>query len=262
LILMTGIKEVKRFQEFLMNAWPAEQYYFLNGWILRFTKGVTYRANSVIPINYTGNNTFIENDIEMVENAYRSFNLPTIFTMHEYFEPKELDGVLRNRGYVEQDRTNALLMQAHHLDLKRINNDFNYEIHNERVNQFSALLTKFTKRDRYQQEIIKEITNRINVPKKCFVIAKWRGEAIGTLMGVLNPQNYFYIADVFVNPEFRRQRIASSMLKTAIKDWAILNGVEKIWLQVELQNFNAMKLYEDFGMKKVYSYYYLRKDRF
>ena len=73
LILMTVLKEVKRFQEFLMNAWPAEQYYFLNGWILRFTKGVTYRANSVMPINYTGNSTSIENDIEMVENAYKSF---------------------------------------------------------------------------------------------------------------------------------------------------------------------------------------------
>ena len=70
---MTSIKEVKRFQEFLMNAWPAEQYYFLNGWILRFTKGVTYRANSVIPINYTGNSAFFENDIKMVENAYKSF---------------------------------------------------------------------------------------------------------------------------------------------------------------------------------------------
>ncbi|MBY9010330.1 MAG: GNAT family N-acetyltransferase [Candidatus Lokiarchaeota archaeon] len=257
---MTAVKEVKRFQEFLMNAWPAEQYFFLNGWILRFTKGVTYRANSVIPIKYTGNSTLIENDIEMVENAYKSFNLPTIFTMHEYFEPKELDGALRTRGYVEQDRTNTLIMSIQNLDLKHINNDFNYEIHYERVNEFSLLLAKFTKRDSYQQEIIKEITNRILVPKKCFVIAKWRDENIGTLMGVLNPQGYFYIADVFVIPEFRRQKIASSMLKTVIKEWAMLKGAENIWLQVELQNLNAMQLYENLGMKKVYSYYYLRKD--
>ena len=257
---MTAIKEVKRFQEFLMNAWPAEQYFFLNGWILRFTKGVTYRTNSVIPINYTGNSTLIENDIEMVENAYKSFNLPTIFTMHEYFEPKELDGALRNRGYIEQDRTNALLMPVQNLDLKHINNEFIYEIHGERVNEFSSLLAKFTKRDSYQQEIIKEITNRINVPKKCFVIAKWRGEPIGTLMGVLNPHNYFYIADVFVIPEFRRQKVAGSMLKTVIKKWAMSNGAENIWLQVELQNLNAMKLYENLGMKRVYDYYYLRKD--
>ena len=252
--------DIKSFQEFLMNAWPAEQYFFLNGWILRFTKGVTYRANSVIPLNYTGKSTLIEKNIEMVENAYNSFNLPTIFTMHEYFEPKELDGALRNRGYVEQDRTNALLMQVQNLDLTHINNDFNYEIHDERINQFSSLLAKFTKRDKYQQEIIKEITNRIVVPKKCFVIAKWRDEAIGTLMGVLNPHGYLYIADVFVIPEFRHQKIASSMLKTVIKEWVISNGAKNIWLQVELQNNNAMKLYKNLGMNKVYSYYYLRRD--
>jgi len=257
---MTPAKEVKRFQEFLMNAWPAEQYFFLNGWILRFTKGVTSRANSVIPINYSGNSTLIENDIELVENAYKSYKLPTIFTMPEFFDPKELDGVLRNLGYVEQDRTIALLMQAKNLDIQGINDDVIYETHGERVNEFSSLLAKFTKRDSNQQKIIKEITDRINIPKKCFVIAKWKGEVIGTLMGVLNPHGYFYIADVFVVPEFRRQKIASSMLKTVIKEWAIINGAENIWLQVELQNHNAIKLYEKLGMKEAYSYYYLRKD--
>jgi len=260
LILMTALKEVKRFQEFLMNAWPAEQYYFLNGWILRFTKGVTYRANSVIPINYTGSKKSIESDIELAETAYKSFNLPTLFTMHDYFEPKELDETLRNRGYIEQDRTNALLMQVNNLELKQINKDFNYEIYNDRVDDFSSLLAKFTKRDKYQQEIIKEITSRIVVPKKRFIIAKLEGEPIGTLMGVLNPYGYVYIADVYVVPEFRRQKIASSMLKTVIKEWAKINGAKNIWLQVELQNNNAMKLYENLGMKKIYSYYYLRRD--
>lgn len=260
MIPMNPAKEVKQFQEFLMNAWPAEQYYFLNGWVLRFNKGVTYRANSVIPINYTRSKKSIETDIELVETAYRSFNLPTIFTMHDYFEPKELDELLRRRGYIEQDRTNALFMQVNDLELKKINKDYNYEIYNDRVDEFSLFLAKFTKRDKYQQTIIREITCRIVVPKKCFMIAKLEGEPIGTLMGVLNPHGYVYIADVFVLPELRRQKIASSMLKTVIKEWAIRNGAKSIWLQVELQNKNAMKLYEKLGMNIIYSYYYLRRD--
>ncbi|TFG23952.1 MAG: GNAT family N-acetyltransferase [Promethearchaeota archaeon] len=257
---MTSAKEVKRFQEFLMNAWPAEHYFFLNGWILRFTKGVTYRANSVIPVNYTGTKRSIESDIERAEVAYKSYNLPTIFTMHEYFEPKNLDVMLRDRGYIKQDPTNALLMQANNLDLKEVNSEVNYELFNYRIDDFSSLLAEFTKRDKYQQEIIKEITSRINVPERCFVIAKLEGKTIGTLMGVLNPQGFVYIADVFIVPEFRRQRIASSMLKTVIKEWAIPNGAKYIWLQVELENNIALKLYRNLGMKKVYSYYYLRRD--
>ena len=261
LILMTTVKEVKRFQEFLMNAWPAEHYFFLNGWILRFNKGVTYRANSVIPVNYTGNRDTLESDITLVETAYQSFNLPTMFTMHEYFEPEELDGVLRERGYVEQDRTLALLMQVADLDLITINDEINYKIFDCRVDAFSSLLAKFTKRDKYQQEIIREITNRIVVPKKRFVLATSNREPIGTLMCVLNPHGYAYIADVFVVPEFRRQKIAISMLKTVIKEWAILNGAKSIWLQVELQNDYAMKFYKNLGMKEVYKYHYLRRDQ-
>lgn len=257
---MTSRKEIKQFQEFLMNAWPAEHYFFLNGWILRFTKGVTYRANSVIPVNYTGNKNSIDSDIEVVENAYKSFHLPTIFTMHEYFEPKELDVILRERGYNEQDRTNALIMQVNNLDLGYINGEINYEIYDNRINEFSSLLAKFTNRDEYQQEVIKEITSRIIVPKKCFIIAKLEEEPIGTLMGILNPHGYVYIADVFVKPEFRRQKIASSMLKTVMKEWGISNGAKNIWLQVEEENNNAMKLYQNLGMKKVYTYYYLRKN--
>ena len=260
LILMVSAKEVKTFQEFLMNAWPAEQYFFLNGWILRFTKGVTYRANSVIPVNYNGNKTSIESDVERVEAAYKSYNLPTIFTMHEYFEPKKLDEKLRERGYIKQDPTNALLMEVNDLDLREINNEINYELFNDRVDGFCSLLAKFTKRDEYQQEIIKEITSRINVQNKCFVIAKLEGKPIGTLMGVLNPQGFVYIADVLVVPEFRRQKIATSMLKTVIKEWAIPNGAKNIWLQVELENTIAMSLYRNLGMHKVYSYYYLRND--
>ena len=141
-----------------------------------------------------------------------------------------------------------------------INNHIDYEIHSERIAEFSSLLEKYTKRDKYQQEIIREINNRIFIPKKRFVIARLKGEPIGTLMGVLNPHGYLYISDVFVIPEFRRQKIAGSMLKTIIKEWAILNGVEYIWLQVELQNHNALELYEKLGMEKVYGYYYLRKD--
>jgi len=42
---MKSSKKIKRFQEFLMNSWPASDYYFLNGWILRFNDGVTSRSN-------------------------------------------------------------------------------------------------------------------------------------------------------------------------------------------------------------------------
>jgi ribosomal protein S18 acetylase RimI-like enzyme len=257
---MLTIKEVKKFQEFLLNSWPAEQYYFLNGWILRFNKGVTYRANSVFPIYYTGDSIQIEQDIKNVEKVYKLYGLPSIFTMHEYFEPGDLDFILKNRGYVEEDHTNALIAPIDEIHISKINRNFEYEISNERTDSFSGLLARFTQRDSGQQEIIHEIVNRIILPKKCFLLAKKQNEIIGTLMGVLNPNGYVYIADLFVIPDYRRMGIASSLMAVIINDWAIPNRAKYTWLQVEVENNLALRLYEKLGMKRAYSYYYLRKD--
>lgn len=49
------------------------------------------------------------------------------------------------------------------------------------------------------------------------------------------------------------------MFKTVSKEWALVNGAKKVWLQVELENSNALKLYENLGMTKIYNYYYLRR---
>jgi len=256
---MISIKEVKRFQEFLLNSWPAEQYYFLNGWILRFNKGVTYRANSVFPIYYTGNSNQIEGDIEIVEKAYKLHGLPSIFTMHECFEPGNLDIILKNRGYMEEDHTNALIALVDEIHISEINRNFEYEISNVRNDAFSGLLAKFTQRDSNQQVIINEITNRIILPIKCFILVKKQNEIVGTLMGVLNSYGYVYIADLFVTPDYRRSGIASSLIAVLLKNWAIPNGAKYIWLQVEIENNNAMKFYKHLGMIKAYNYYYLRK---
>ena len=83
---MLKIEEIKKLQEILMNSWPAHHYYFLNGWIMRFTEGVTSRANSVFPLNYTGDPNNLERDIIFVEKAYQAYNLPAIFTIPDYFD--------------------------------------------------------------------------------------------------------------------------------------------------------------------------------
>ena len=77
---MKSKKEIKRFQEFLMNSWPAKDYYFLNGWILRFTKGVTSRANSVFPIKYTGTQKTLNTDISLVEKAYKAHRMSSMIS--------------------------------------------------------------------------------------------------------------------------------------------------------------------------------------
>ncbi|MFX1316197.1 MAG: GNAT family N-acetyltransferase [Promethearchaeota archaeon] len=248
---------VKKFQEFLMNAFPSRQYFFLNGWILRFTGGITYRANSVFPLNYMGKTTQIERDLEIVEKAYKSYGLPTIFTMHEYFQPENLDLILRERGYKEDSHTNALISEINKVNRSEINMEYDYEFYDHRIDVFSNLLATYTNKDKEQQKIIDEIVSRILISKKCFIIAKINEKVVSTLMGVLNPEGYIYFSDLLVIPDHRRKKLATSMILTLIDNWAVKNKAKYIWLQVEEENHNANQLYKNLGFKKIYHYYYL-----
>lgn len=257
---LSSKREVKRYQEFLMNSWPAKHYYFLNGWVLRFTEGVTYRANSVFPIRYTGTKKTLDVDIDFVEKAYNAYELPPIFTMPEYFEPKFLQNILEKRGYYSFDHTITLGLEINEIQVKNVNSDFEYLILDSRVKEFSELLANFSKRNEQEQEIIQKINQRIIIPKKCYILVKYEGEIIGTLFAVLIPQGYMYVGDVFVHPDHRRRQVATSMLGKLVDKWKV-NEVKYIWLQVEKDNFEALNLYYKLGMKKLYDYFYMKPDR-
>lgn len=253
-------RDIVCFQEILMNSWPAHHYYFLNGWILRFTSGVTSRANSVFPINYTGNLDTIDKDIQFVEQAYRMFDLPAIFMLPNYFEPKELDKKLFEHGYREVGCiTYTMMCPVQELREDTINSDVLFTLYSERVNKFSEFLARYSSRNQSAQFVLNALANRIIIPKKQCIIAEYKNTVVGTLMGILDPHGFMYIVDMLVHPEFRQQKIATSMFWRLIKEWGIPNRAKTIWLQVESENNNAVKLYIKMGFEKAYSYRYFEK---
>lgn len=258
---MYSKKDIKSIQEILMNSWPANHYYFLKGWILRFTEGVTSRGNSVFPINYTGNEETIDKDLDIVEAAYTAYNLPTIFTIPDYYKPNNLNNKLIERGYYQLGCiTRVMISPIQELKNEMLSKEFTYVLHSKRVPEFSNFLAKFSKRDKNAQRIIDKLSNRIIIPRTCFEISKYKNKVIGTLMGVLDPSGFLYIADVLVDPNFRQRGIATSMFFNIFREWRNYKGIQNVWLQVEIDNEKAMNLYTKLGMKKMYEYYYLKKD--
>ena len=140
-----------------------------------------------------------------------------------------------------------------------INEDFSFVFKSERVQEFSDFLATYSQRDQNAQRVLQALAKRIIIPQKRFILVKFRKKIIGTLMGILDLNGFLYIVDVFVHPDYRRQKIATSMFFKIINEWGIPNEVNKIWLQVETENEEAMKLYTNLGLKKAYSYYYLQK---
>lgn len=254
---MNKKKEVRRLIINLMNSWPAKYYFFHKGWILRFTNGVTYRANSVLPLDYYGNRKTFNSDLDLVEKAYQIYNLPTIFTMHDYYKPRYLHKELINKNYREVAYTVALGARIINITPKDVNENYDYSFQNKRNGDFSYFLSKHSSRSEEQQKTINSITQRIKILNKCFIVVKFQDLIIGTLMGVLDLNGYLYLADIFVDPTYRNQGIAKSMIYKIIHEWVNPRYINLVWLQVEIENKHAINLYENIGLKELYNYYYL-----
>jgi ribosomal protein S18 acetylase RimI-like enzyme len=252
--------ELISLQEILMNLWPAHYYYFLNGWILRFTEGVTSRANSVFPLNYTSRGDTIDKDINFVEKAYKAYKLPAIFTIPNFYEPENLVIKLLEHEFKQVGcKTYTMVISIKELRKETINKDFSFDFHSERVKKVSDFLATYSSRDLNAQIVLNALYNRILIPKKQHLTVEWNNTVVGTVTGILDPHGYLYIADMLVHPEFRERNIATSMFYKLINFWGLPNRAKKIFLQVESENTKAVKLYTKLGLKKAYSYYYLEK---
>ena len=103
-----------------------------------------------------------------------------------------------------------------------------------------------------------------NLHKKCFPNKPWSADDFRDLKNsgceIIMSENGFIvyriavdeaeIITIGVNPEMRRQGIASAMI--GIIEKTLLNqGVKKIFLEVAVTNTSAQKLYENMGFKVV-----------
>ena len=74
--------------------WPALEEAHVDGWVARFSGGITQRANSVLPLGMPADTG---KALEDVERLYADRGLPTVFQLRE--DDAELDRVLAGRGY-------------------------------------------------------------------------------------------------------------------------------------------------------------------
>ena len=85
-----------RAEETCLNAWPALRSALLSGWVVRFSGGLTRRANSANSLGVRGADR--EVPIAECEQLYRHHHLPTIFRVISIVEPA-IDETLAARGY-------------------------------------------------------------------------------------------------------------------------------------------------------------------
>jgi N-acetylglutamate synthase len=235
-------------EEFGLNAWPALQTQFYDGWILRFAEGYTRRANSVNPI-YPSKRNLVQK-IQDCESIYQDRNLPVVFKMTPAVYPETLDQQLNARGYQLDAMTSVQTVPLAGLEFPTSPKYKLFtQIDESWLKAFCDMGNLTEHRSSVLRRILANITNQA-----CYILIEKKGQAIATGLGVME-RGYVGLFDIFTHEEHRQQGYGKAVVN-AILNWGKQSGAHTSYLQVMCNNPPALNLYEKIGYKEQYTYWY------
>lgn len=245
---------VRDIEEMSLNAHPALNTMYYDGWCLRFGDGYTNRANSV---NVLGEAALpVEDKVKYCEEVYTKLGLATVFKMTPL--SVGLDSLLEERGYSVVTRTNLMVR-----DISSINNEgFNNKglkavvtkgIDEEWQKAYFRLNGLSEKSARVAEKIQGNIVNETLCAR-----VTWDNEIVACGLGVMEKgygHKYVGLYDIVVAEKHRRKGLGWDIC-TSLLVQAGRCGVEKAYLQVVADNDRAVKLYQKLGFVDQYQYWY------
>jgi GNAT superfamily N-acetyltransferase len=226
-------------------SWPAFEQHDYRGWILRFAEGCTKRANSanaIVPIQADLSET-----VDYCEAFYRTRSQPVIFRLPSFVENTRLDSYLADRGYSLIDPSLVLYRALDPTEKK--GPDF---IKMER-NSWLEANSDISGVDAAKQAIHAKILERIPVAS-LFTAVKDQDRPVTCGLGVIH-ETYFGIFDIMTKTDFRRRGHGTQLIEVMLS-WARRNGARHAYVQVMANNAPAVRLYEKFGYRRLYHYWY------
>lgn len=242
----------KRIEEASLNAWPALQQVIYDGWILRFSKGYTKRANSITPLFKSSIDLAVK--IEVCERRYQDQNLPPIFRLPSIVTHKKLDQYLLEIGYSKIDPTWVMQMELKGREF-RLRKDV--EFCEDQFENWFVNYSSWNKSEPEQKDLHAKLLKAIPT-EMIFASVKRDGKAVACGLGVIEDE-YVGIFDIITAPEERRQGFGTNLLN-GILQWSQTKGATSAYLQVMMNNEIAWRMYQRTGFKNLYHYWYRVRD--
>ena len=244
---------VKLFEELSMNAWPAFQTLFFDGWILRLAEGYTKRANSISPLY--GSSQDDNDKLAFCEAFYGKQGLPAIFKLTDEGCPNNLDYLLEKRGYLRLDETALMVLKLSKEDEFSVKGDVSLDwgLNEDWLENYFQCSKGLSLTNR---ETARRLLGNI---KGALVTAKatQKNKPCGFGLGVME-RGYLGIFDIIVSEDFRRKGVGRAVMEGLLHSGREA-GAHTAYLQVVKGNTPAEKLYEGLGFKKAYSYWYRKQ---
>ena len=233
-----------------LNAWPALHNVVYDDWIIRFSEGLTRRANSVNPLRSTARADGAS--IQLFENLFRAQELPLIFRIPTLLDAS-VDRGLDRLGFTAEGESCVIYADIASVDAKA---DPAVEVNSRVDEDWLHAMNLMQKRTEEQSEIFDHIVLSIAVPAG-YATLRDGDEVVAQAYGVIH-DDLLCCESVITNENYRGQG-AGTRLMSALFAWAGAQGASGVCLQVEAANKAGRALYDGLGMKTELSRYHYRR---
>jgi N-acetylglutamate synthase len=239
----------RRVEEASLNAWPALHQILLDGWVLRFARGFTKRANSVVPV-YESQLDPLEK-IRFCENLYVRERQTPIFRLTSITGDRDLDHMLALRGYQRADATTVMSCPLDAAIGVRDRAQDAPFVALPRADWLTAY-ARITGIPEVATQLHALLLNGIRTPHEFGAIFAQTPVACG--LAVLEAE-LVGLFDVATDTASRRRGHGRRLVE-GLLDWGRRSGARHAYLQVLADNLAARQLYEGIGFSPLYSYWY------
>lgn len=238
----------QRVEEASLNSWPALQTVLYDGWLLRFAKGYTRRANSVNALY--GSRVDLHEKIDRCEAFYDQRGLPAVFRLTPFSLPGDLDRVLASRDYRSVDTTQVLVLGLGCRESPSLRPVLAGEATlDDWLRLFSRLGRSTREKERAHREILQAIPG-----KRLLMSISAPDGPVCCGMGVLE-DGLFGLFDIVTDSRCRNEGYGTSLVSHML-NWAQDHGATHAYLTVVGTNAPARHVYAKFGFQEAYHYWY------
>src|SRR5664279_2003980 len=245
---------IRLIEELSLNALPALQTLYYDGWLLRFAPGASgypRRANS-IQLIYPSTLP-LEEKIAYCEAQYAARGQKTVFKL-TLAAPDGLEAALHARGYVLDCTTSVQTLDLASIDPQPNPAEFVADPHLDEA--WFSDFCRLSEDNRTRAAAMHAIFQQLAV-ETTFVRLCRDGRTVALGRAALD-RGWLSVYEIVTDPEFRQQGIGTQLMLHLLQ-WGKQNGAHSAFLQVMTDNSPALRLYEKLGFREQYRYWYLQK---
>ncbi|NNJ11048.1 GNAT family N-acetyltransferase [Chloroflexales bacterium ZM16-3] len=246
--------QIALIEELAANAVPAAVIQEIDGWRLRYSGGVTRRANSVLAARdarWTG----LHERLCLAEAFYARYGMPSRFQICPASRPEGLADVLLSRGYRPTSATNVQVgplgpMRAGATGRARVSETLDED-------WLAAYIEGEGETNPAKVAARREMLQRIGA-RTGFAAIMEDGQIAAVALGVVE-RGCLGVFNVATRPAFRQRGLAHALLGD-LTAWAEDRGAVRGYLQVHSLNQPALALYAGLRFRTMYQYVYYEKE--